>query len=112
MRKRDKTKQRIYNLQYSRLLKLDVLSRYSEYNVACAICEERRVECLSIDHIKGGGLKHRRQIGLGGTNFYRWLQKANYPSGFQVLCMNCQLVKYHKEKGKAIEKLIDGEKDA
>jgi hypothetical protein len=59
------------------------------------------LRALSIDHINGKGAEHLRSIGsisckgrgLGGTQFYRWLQRNNYPRGFQVLCMNCQWIK-------------------
>ena len=26
---------------------------------------------------------------VGGTKFYRWLKRNNFPEGFQVLCFNC-----------------------
>lgn len=50
---------------------------------------------LTIDHINGGGNKHRESIlnSRGGTSFYRWLKKTGYPSGYQVLCWNCNLSK-------------------
>lgn len=47
---------------------------------------------LIIDHIDGGGTKHRKEVGKGAA-FYRWLEKNNYPLNFQVLCMNCQFGK-------------------
>ena len=113
MRQRDKVKVKTYNTHYMSLLRQDVLRHYGSGNLACVICGESRMLCLSIDHIDGSGLEHRRQIGLGGTkiggtNFYRWLQKEGYPEGFRTLCMNCQCIKYYeKRKGKAIDKLID-----
>lgn len=47
----------------------------------------------SIDHIKGGGTKQRGKTGNGGVSLYRWLRKANYPLGYQTLCLNCQFIK-------------------
>jgi hypothetical protein len=38
---------------------------------------------------KGGGTKQRRRLQLGGRAFYRWLKNNGYPSGYRVLCMNC-----------------------
>ena len=55
----------------------------------CSCCAEHRKEFLTIDHINGGGNKHRKRIGGAGAPFYRWLKKRNYPVGFRVLCMNC-----------------------
>ncbi len=46
-------------------------------------------EWLTIDHINNDGAAHRKEIGEGGTNFYRWLRKNNYPLGFRTLCWNC-----------------------
>lgn len=58
--------------------------------LVCACCGEKRIEFLCIDHINGGGEKHRREIGKGGGGpFYNWLRKNNYPAGYRVLCSNC-----------------------
>lgn len=59
--------------------------------VVCKCCGESNHECLSVDHIDGGGTAHRKE--LNGTPIYMWLRKNNYPSGFQVLCMNCNCSK-------------------
>lgn len=53
----------------------------------CACCGEKEKAFLTIDHVYGGGCKHRKEI---GSDIYRWLRKNKYPPGFQVLCMNCQ----------------------
>jgi hypothetical protein len=37
--------------------------------------------------IGGGGNKHRKSI--KNRNFYLWLKQNDYPSGYRVLCMNC-----------------------
>lgn len=56
-------------------------------NTTCACCGEKRMDFLCIDHINGGGNKHRREI---GTNLIRWLIKNNLPEGpYRVLCHNC-----------------------
>jgi len=60
------------------------------YGGVCKCCGETRKEFLTIDHIYGDGNKHRREMGfLSSDMFYRWLRQNNYPSGFQVLCFNC-----------------------
>lgn len=63
-----------------------------KYGGVCQCCGEKRYEFLSIDHIKGGGTKHRKEIGWG-ENFTSWLVKNNYPEGYQVLCHNCNQAK-------------------
>lgn len=45
---------------------------------------------LCIDHIDGGGNKHRAEI---KGDFYRWLIDNNFPPGFQTLCHNCNMAK-------------------
>ncbi len=73
-------------------LKQEVFAAYG--GVVCKGCGENRIACLTIDHIKGGGTQHRKAIKTaGGYDFYGWLKKHGYPSGFQVLCMNCQWIK-------------------
>ena len=63
------------------------------YGGKCACCGESAYHFMSIDHINGGGYKHRKEIGNFGRNFYKWLIKNNFPNGFQVLCHNCNLAK-------------------
>jgi hypothetical protein len=73
------------------LLRAEVLAHYGN---KCACCGETHPEFLGIDHINGGGNKHRREPGVGsGAGFYLWLKKHHYPEGFQVLCHNCNLAK-------------------
>jgi uncharacterized protein YuzB (UPF0349 family) len=50
----------------------------------CAICGESRIYALVIDHIAGGGTKHKKEVG----SIYSWLIKHNFPDGYQVLCQN------------------------
>ena len=73
-----------------------VFSAYGGY--VCACCGETEKDFMTIDHINNDGADHRRQMsGLqrkgAGTHTYRWLEKNNFPPGFQVLCMNCQFGK-------------------
>lgn len=78
-------------LERSRQIRLEVLKYYGNGRLACVQCSEERIGCLSIDHINGGGNKHRKMLGLrAGIHFYQWLRKQGYPLGFRTLCMNCQ----------------------
>ena len=57
-------------------------------------CGYNDIRALAIDHVNGGGNKHRTQLGRrGGGEFYRWLVMNGYPEGYQVLCMCCQFIK-------------------
>ena len=90
-----------YQEQWYDALRAEVLSHYStEGIIACIACGEERFPCLSIDHVKDNGAEHRRELGKGGRNFYRWLKEQNYPEGYQTLCMNCQFVKdFRRRRG-------------
>lgn len=72
-----------------------VLNHYGGTPPKCMCCSEKEKLFLSIDHIDGGGRQHRKKVtnntsgGLSG-----WLIKNEFPSGFQVLCMNCNWGKF------------------
>lgn len=76
-----------------------VINHYSQGEMRCQspTCEvqggAKDIRCLSLDHIKGGGANHRASIKGGNFGVYRWIVSNNFPSGFQVLCMNCQFIK-------------------
>ena len=60
------------------------------YGGHCECCGEDRFEFLAIDHINGGGGKHRKELGSGAA-IPRWLIKNNFPPGFRILCHNCNM---------------------
>lgn len=73
-----------------------VLKHYGGDTPKCVCCGIDWVEFLAIDHINGGGNKHRKIIGGGhssSTRFYVWLKNNNFPEGFQILCHNCNMAK-------------------
>lgn len=76
----------------------EVFEAYGGYRCAC--CGETEKMFLSIDHVHNDGAEMRRQklYSGNGTGFYLWIRKNNFPNGFQVLCMNCQIGK-HKNGG-------------
>lgn len=69
---------------YQRLM---VLEYYSDGTLRCNCCKISNYEFLTIDHVNGGGHKHRREINHGHLEI--WLIMNNFPDGFQVLCSNC-----------------------
>lgn len=81
-------------------LKVAVISYYSNNTNKCVCCGINEIECLTIDHINGGGCRHLREIntGGGGYRFYKWLIENNYPEGYQILCYNCNSAKGIKQK--------------
>ena len=74
--------------------KVNVLNIYG--GCKCCWCGEHDITVLTIDHINNNGASHRKnnpELGRGGR-IYDWLKKNNYPSGYQVLCFNCNFVKF------------------
>jgi hypothetical protein len=69
--------------------RMQVLEHYSKGKFECACCGDKHIEFLAIDHINGGGGKHRVSLGEGGQYIISWIRNNNYPEGFRVLCHNC-----------------------
>ena len=84
-------------------LRLHVINHYGGH---CECCGVKELVFLTIDHIAGDGAEHKRAIGLkqkrdqarnsvkSGSRFYEWLVREGMPSGFRVLCFNCNRAKY------------------
>jgi hypothetical protein len=69
---------------------------FSRYGKTCKCCGEKNIEFLTLDHINGGGNKHRKELkSTGGVGFYHKLIKLGLPEGFQTLCFNCNLASHH-----------------
>lgn len=79
-----------YASEYFKSLRKCVMEFYSGGKFECACCGELEERFLSIDHINGGGHKHRKTI---KCNLYWWLIKNKFPDGYQVLCHNCNMAK-------------------
>lgn len=90
----DPQRYREYRRQGLARLRSDVLVAYGN---ACACCGEREPKFLAVDHVHGGGRKHRRSIGArSAPDFYRFLKKNGFPKeDFQLLCHNCNQAKGH-----------------
>jgi hypothetical protein len=103
--KQNRVKHNAWGTKAKDKLKLEVFSVYSCGNPKCKNCNEIEIGVLTIDHINGEGADHINGEGAdhrrelfgdnkgGGYKMYQWLKKNNYPSGFQVLCYNCQFRK-------------------
>lgn len=81
-----------YFKQRSERLKRECFERYG--GAVCSCCGETELAFLCLDHVDGKGNAHRKQIDpkhgrIGGQAMYQWCKKNGYPSGFQVLCANC-----------------------
>jgi len=72
-----------------------VLEHYGGKPPKCVNCGCSIFDCLDIDHIYNNGSKERKKQGTG-TSFVKWLISNNFPSGYQILCRNCNWLKYIK----------------
>ncbi len=85
--KKHSTKRGEYQTKYISKLKAAAFLAYGGYKCVC--CGTTIKEFLTIDHVNGGGAKHRKEIGRATHSTYLWLKRNNYPSNFRILCMNC-----------------------
>jgi hypothetical protein len=61
---------------------------FNHYGNKCSCCGETIYEFLSIDHINGGGTKHRKVM-RNSRQLYQWIIDNNYPEDLRILCYNC-----------------------
>ena len=80
-------RERIYRLKWKKI----VVNHYTRGKNECNCCGEKIFDFLTIDHINGGGRKHKKKLNISHINL--WLMRNNFPKGFQILCMNCNLSK-------------------
>ncbi len=88
---------RDYSNKQNRIVKLETITAYGGRCSgvrSTGACVENDVDILEIDHINGGGNKHRAESGMRGVNFYKFLRRTGWPSGYRVLCKNCNWLAY------------------
>lgn len=85
-----KVRQRITGKEWNARVRDEVYAAYG--GPICACCGETEPNFLTIDHINNDGHLHRKNT-PGATNLYTHLRARGFPSGFQVLCMNCNFGK-------------------
>lgn len=77
----------------------------SHYGGICACCGEAEMDFLAVDHINNDGHNHRDSKGRRITAYHlcRYLEQNGYPSGYQILCVNCNWSK--RLNGECIHKI-------
>jgi len=98
LKRRQANKEDILTVERSYRLNLR-MAVIEAYGGRCVCCGTTHVQFLCVDHINGDGAKHRKalfgkSVGAAGTKFYRWLKANGFPSGFQLLCWNCNAAKH------------------
>lgn len=81
--------------------KLEAFTHYSVKGViVCMRCGYSDIRALTLDHMGNNGLEHKKTINakhprqVTGTLVYRDLKKKGWPEGYQILCYNCNWIKY------------------
>ena len=74
--------------------------RHSNSNIPCCRCcgINEYMEFLTVDHIYGRDNLPEDEKDLYGKDLYRWLSLNDFPSGFQILCWNCNFAKHNLGK--------------
>jgi hypothetical protein len=85
----DLKKMALAKYAYDCKIKMECLVHYSAPIPSCACCAVKDTDVLAIDHIHGGGNDHRKEIDKRGNVFQKWLIKNKFPTGYRVLCHNC-----------------------
>lgn len=77
------------NKERARALRAKMLSDHGGKCVTCGFSDSR---ALQIDHINGGGKRHRKTFN-SGSMYYQHLSKCWDDSKYQILCANCNQIK-------------------
>ncbi len=83
------------NRQWIAINRRAVLEHYSGGEPHCACCGETEFVFLALDHINDDGYLERSQAGYSRAGFWSGLIRRGFPSGYQVLCHNCNWAKSH-----------------
>jgi hypothetical protein len=71
------------------------LAMIAAYGGKCTCCGVSEPQFLTLEHLNGGGRKERRKFSNRAGLLYLDLQKRGWPSGYTVLCFNCNSAKGH-----------------
>lgn len=99
-RRRNREKLRQASRARTRRLKLEALS---VYGMVCRRCDFGDDRALQIDHVNDDGAAERKLNGgqgFAGWNFYAYLKRRGWPSGYQTLCANCNAIKLAESRSR------------
>lgn len=73
--------------------RLPILKKFSKNGVIeCVSCHEKSIFHLAVDHINGGGAKHRASF-KDYSKYLIWLRDEAPKEDYQILCHNCNHLK-------------------
>ena len=115
-----KPERRIADKKYRDRTRSEILSKFTNGKNCCeglngAECTSNcgpngtnpnKIDLLELDHINGGGNRHRKKTKR--TNLYFWIFYNNIPkNGFRILCSNCNKIEKRRIAGKNKKDRID-----
>ncbi|MDE1839961.1 MAG: hypothetical protein KGH87_08590 [Thaumarchaeota archaeon] len=84
-----------YMKNYMTNRRKEVIYYYSNGSMSCNCCGENIFLFLDIDHENNNGAEHRKEQNIDpGSDTVDWIIRNNFPSGFGVLCSNCNVGKH------------------
>ncbi len=69
--------------------RLRVFTHYCGGEPRCECCGITEPAFLSVDHIDGGGTRHREEAGF--ADVCDWLIRNGFPEGIRILCYSCNV---------------------
>jgi hypothetical protein len=78
----------VHHKLYRDKLRTDV---YHKLGSTCICCGETNDLFLTVDHINGGGTRHRKQVGNNEKILIAVRNMDNPSIDYQLLCMNCNI---------------------
>jgi len=76
--------------------RLKVLIHYGGNPPKCVYCGFDKIDCLDVDHIDRNDKKKMPKTKRTGKGFHKWIIDNDFLPIFQVLCKNCNWLKYLK----------------
>jgi len=75
--------------------KQQVVFFYTKGTMSCSRCKEQDIDLLTVEHINGNGIKHRKKI---SSSIEKWLVDNDFPEEYDILCRNCNWKQYLLKK--------------
>lgn len=78
----------------------------------CKVCGFSDVRALQIDHVNGGGSRHREKFKSKPTLYLNSIKKdinkgGDFKAKYQILCANCNWIKFYEKKEYLYSKEFD-----
>ena len=92
--KKRKEYDRAYYLKYRKKCRQEIIENLGGKCIQCGFHDWRG---LQIDHVKGGGTKHRKQF-TNSWQYYKSILDQLETGEYQLLCANCNQIKRYEQE--------------